>query len=373
MKLFCFLTLLLNFLAASAHASQKKALDKMIAENRVKIGPVMGAPLAYKDKLYVLSSTGILYEARSDFSTLKEIFQTRDSTICRPLLHQGVLYFGEGLHESKKVNLYAYDLEKKALKWKISLKGHIERTPTIVGPLLFVGLGPGGMVAIDWAKEKVRWTLTTHGEQKLHVDSTPIIYKNQVCATTIYQQKGVFCADQKEGKITWMTALNKSPKGELSLSGERFVVFAMEASMGESKWETPADLVALDAKSGKELWKTGLRGYNFFAPYMDQKEAFVALSTGDLLMVNLENGKWEYVDDFPEPFASNTFVWKEQFCAVGLMGKMLCYQKRKNASAKLSSFEMVLEKRYYETVVGEISVPSDSTVFVPSRIGHFTL
>ena len=107
-----------------------------------------------------------------------------------------------------------------------------------------------------------------------------------------------------------------------------------------------------------------LRGFNFFAPFIKGDEAFINLSTGDFILLNLQSSKIHFLGEFPEPFINTAFMKKENYCGIGIMGKSICYEKTK------SGFALSHDKRHMETVIGKISL-FNNTVYAPTRTGYF--
>ncbi|MBY0412882.1 MAG: hypothetical protein K2Q18_01890, partial [Bdellovibrionales bacterium] len=143
-------SLISNVLAA-------KNVNDIILNNRVKIGPTINSPIEYQGKIYFLATTGVLYESNYDLSEIKDIFKTKLPSFSALTLHEGVLYFGEGLHDDKKTNFYAFNLKNKKLAFQFSTQGHIERPPVIQGNIAYVGLGPDGIGALDLKSQKMLW------------------------------------------------------------------------------------------------------------------------------------------------------------------------------------------------------------------------
>ncbi len=338
---------------------------------RVNVGPTVSSPLSYEGALYFLATTGLLLRFEENDKKLEKIFQTEKSSVSGLTIESGIAYFGEGVHEDKKANIYAVDLKTKKLLFKKEVTGHIERNPVVKDGALFVSMGPGGFGSLNLETRKWNWIASKVKESKIHSDSNPIFYKGSVCISSVYEFKGVVCLNQASGVVTHSQKLKYSAKSELGLSGSKLFGFAHEADLVKSKWDTPSVFYIIDLEKKKTLKEVELRGFNFYAPELTTKtkenEAFVSLSTGDIITVNLTSGKITYVYEFPEPFISSTFKYKEQLCALGVMGKLLCFKKTKKG------FALSNEKRYFETPIGKIKESVNGKLYIPSRIGFFNL
>ena len=64
-------------------------------------------------------------------------------------LDKDTIYFGDGLHDTKKTHLYHFSLSTKKLIKKVPLIGHIQRPISFDNKMIFVGHGLGGVSAIN--------------------------------------------------------------------------------------------------------------------------------------------------------------------------------------------------------------------------------
>ena len=333
-------------------------------DTRSLIGPTVHAPIKIRKDLYFLSTTGGLYKSDLKLESVKLMAKTKQVTVS-PLTHfKGSLYFGDGLHEAKKSSLYRYDLKKKKIITTLTVPGHIQREVAAHKDLLYVGSGVNGISAYD-QHLSLKWNVKKANKKALHIDSNPITYKDLVCVASIYTYKAIICLDKLTGKVKKTYEFKESPKSELGISGNLLYGFTSEADMMKSKFDIKSNLFVIDLEKNKIVKNVELRGYNFFrAPVVKENKILVNISTGDILVIDLISGKIEFVGVFPEPFVSTPFILNSQFCAIGIMGKLLCYEKGK------SQYHVTKDKRLFESPVGTIRV-IDGKAFVPSRMGYF--
>ncbi|HAZ14500.1 MAG: hypothetical protein A2X86_00385 [Bdellovibrionales bacterium GWA2_49_15] len=333
-------------------------------EVRSQIGPVMNPPLALGKELYLLATTGVLYQTDPLLTKTKVLFQTKINSICPLTLKDSVLYFGEGLHDDVKTEFYAYDLKEQKLKFRLPQDGHIERAPLITSETIFVGLGPGGITAIDLKTSKTIWTQKKIDEGELHVDSTPIAYKNMICFASVYTFKGVVCLNEKSGEKIFAIPLDKNPKSEIRLSGHLLVGESTEATIVDNNWKTPSNLYVVDLEKKQTTIDVKLRGYNFFAPTLTSaQEVFLGLSTGDMIVVNLNSGAITFVAEMKAPIASTPFIKHGFYCAISIDGKLRCFQRAKD------EFKLAEEQDLQEIITGVVS-SINGNFYLPTRTGH---
>ena len=331
---------------------------------RAKIGSVFSEPILNESKYYFISTSGVLYESDEKMKKVEKLFEGKKQTLGSATVSDSKIFWGEGLHSDNKSLLHIFDLKNKKIIKEVEIQGHIERSPLITDNLIIIPAGPGGLIALDKTNFKIKWQTKTYNNQKLHIDSNLILSSEKICATTVYDLKGVICFEMNSGKVTQFSSLTRNPKSEIALWNDHIVGFATEADMVTPKWDIPSDLYVFDLKNNKIKMTKELRGFNFFAPSIKGDDAFITLSTGDFLLLNLQNSKIHFMGEFPEPFINNAFMQKESYCGIGIMGKFMCYEKTK------SGFALSHDKRHMETVIGKIAI-FQSDVYAPTRTGYF--
>ncbi len=300
--------------------------------------------LAYSSKheLVVFGTRKATVDA-FDVSTgqLQFSFQLSALALTRPLIDQDRLYMGEGLHEDEKADLMALSLPGGQLIWRQTFLGHIESQPGIeVGGARLVGCaGQDGVFSLD-AKTGARLWQHRYG----HCDSTPLILNDQVIALV---GKGGKAAEARselvflsltKGETQSSVALPGEPWGtpRLDLANESILVSTGVGSLGPEKlksdrayihsvsvknkrvnWTREYDsmpllrsvgvesknltvhalksgyLVALNVKTGEEVWKLSL-GSLILAnvSLIEASSRLIALSlAGDFFEIDSETGK----------------------------------------------------------------------------------
>lgn len=334
-----------------------------VQDTRALIGSTFSAPVSFNGKFYFVATTGVLYESDPEFKNVTKLYEGKKQTLGSLTLAEGKLFWGDGLHTDQKSLLHIFDLKSKKLIKDIEVQGHIERAPLFSQITVFLPLGPAGIMAINNQDLKIKWHTKVHGSKKLHVDSNILVVGEKICATSVYELKGVICLDAKTGKVLQMAQLTRDPKSEITLWKDHVVGFATEGDLTKPKWDIPADLFIYDVKNDKMKMSKELRGFNFFAPYISGDEAFITLSTGDFILVNLNDGKIQFLGEFPEPFTNNAFVRGTDFCGIGIMGKYMCYGKTK------SGYALTIDKRLMETVIGFVTY--QDKLIAPTRVGYY--
>ncbi|HET9269866.1 MAG TPA: PQQ-binding-like beta-propeller repeat protein, partial [Vicinamibacterales bacterium] len=208
--------------------------------------------------------------------------------------------------------LSAADVPKLKLKWAFGVPGVSASGSqvTVVGSRVFVGTRNGMVYSLDAKTGCLVWAF----EASAAVRSTPVVV-NQGGADTVYfgdAHAQVYAVDAKSGALKWKTKaedhLDAMITGGVSFANGR--IFVPVASMEESSGALPTyqcctfrgSVLALDAASGKQIWKTytipeepqqttrSSRGVQLFgpsgagvwgAPALDAARNRVYVATGD--------------------------------------------------------------------------------------------
>ena len=333
---------------------------------RTKIGPTFMPPILKNDTLYFLSTTGVLFNSKKDFSELKIVAKASAPSMSALSEYKNYLVFGDGLHTTKRTKLYFFNTETNKIEKELEFNGHIERAPLINEDYAYVGLGEGGVSKVDLKEFKIIKNLNGHKKLKFHIDSTPVKYKSNICAASQYHSKGIVCFNRNMEFVKFIPT-KYSPKSVISLKNNKLFGFATEGSLMSAVWDVKSQFYVIDLDQLKITVSKELRGFTFFRPLELENDEFAfGISTGDLLTINISTGKIGFIGQFTEPFISNPFNYKKSICFIGIMGKLLCYKKASDR------YNISIEKRYYESPIGTIKTIGNK-VFLPSRIGYFTL
>jgi polyvinyl alcohol dehydrogenase (cytochrome) len=204
------------------------------------------------------------------------------------------------------------DVPKLKLKWAFGVPGVSASGSqvTVMGSRVFVGTRNGMVYSLDAKTGCLVWAF----EASAAVRSTPLVV-NQGGADTVYfgdAHAQVYAVDAKSGALKWKTKaedhLDAIITGGVSFANGR--IFVPVASMEEASGALPnyqcctfrGSVLALDAASGKQIWKTytipeepqqttrSSRGVQLFgpsgagvwgAPALDAARNRVYVATGD--------------------------------------------------------------------------------------------
>ena len=154
------------------------------------------------------------------------------------------------------------------LKWAFGFAGASVAIaqPTIVGGLLFVGGGDRKVHALDAKSGCTLWTLDTEAVVRTAISFGPLSGTDQFAVFFGDLRANAYAVNALTGALIWKTKVEEHPGARITgtpalLSGTLYVpVSSLEEASGSSpSYECctfRGSVVALDAATGKQIWKT---------------------------------------------------------------------------------------------------------------------
>ena len=209
--------------------------------------------------------------------------------------------------------LTAADVPKLKVKWAFSLEGGRYAQPSPVGNRVFVGSSSGRFYALEAESGCVAWSFTS----SVGIRTAPTISPNRAAASgyAVYfgdYDRNVYALDANSGRVLWSVSVETMPRQLLTggFAVYKGVVYVPTSSFEETGASVAAyeccrargALVALDALTGKRLWKTyiikeepkpsrknsaGVQLYGpagaalWSTPTIDPKRGLIYVATGD--------------------------------------------------------------------------------------------
>lgn len=215
-----------------------------------------------------------------------------DLYLSSPLVHGGKVYFG-----SSDEHVYALDARSGALAWAYKTGGVVHSSPALAGERIVVGSWDGAVYALDAASGEERWRFQTRTEQKISV-MTGIQASPSVDEDTVYigSRDGFFYAiDAASGRQRWRYD-----------AGGTWVV-ATAAHDHARVYLATSDtglLLALDKRSGRELYRHDTRVWTFASPLRVGDALLGASMKGELHLLDAASGKARWTWRTPEAAAN---------------------------------------------------------------------
>lgn len=329
----------------------------------------IGAPVPDGDRLYV---SGIAAFNVSTFYALqtspkadprlawsKTTPYLKLPTVSSPAVADGKLLFGDGMHQTDGAILHCLRADKGLPLWQLPVPGtlvHLEGSPTVAGGKVWLGGGAAGVLCVDMTRvsldgkemdldaiQKVldaRWKelqaryeadkkkdpdfavppnedqlpkprpakLWQQGEGQWHVDAPVALSEGKLLVASAFLDKEkvgdrALCAlDAATGKILWRTPLALNPWGGPSVLGDTVVVTgsstgydtrALSAARGE--------ITALDLATGKPRWRKDVKGGVLSCAALADGAAVFTATDGRVRAFDLKTGesRWYYEAKVP--------------------------------------------------------------------------
>jgi outer membrane protein assembly factor BamB len=249
-------------------------------------GMCLSTPLINGNRAYVpvahgvLNRFGVLYCLDLDTQKVLWAFDANRKMkqgYSSPVLADGRLYFGEGLHEDINCKLYCIDAETGKQLWTFATQSHTEATPVVASGKVFFGAGDDGLYCVDAGTGKKCWQFTGSDKLHLHIDSTPAVAGNRVfCGSGCDEDFGdgdpaIFSLDADTGKPLWLHRTpawthktgdkTKAPCPVPAWASPSVADGVVYFGVGNGRVNAPSSLfepsggmLAIDAKTGKEVW-----------------------------------------------------------------------------------------------------------------------
>ncbi|MEY2987572.1 MAG: hypothetical protein RJB13_1093 [Pseudomonadota bacterium] len=172
-----------EFVKTSASTASKSGAEIQIGWNHKLPKGAFRAPVFSGGSVFVGTFDGHVYEL--DASTGEQLRRFFVGTPVTPeiMIDDGVLYVGEGVHDTHSARIYAFDLSTGRLKGSYATRGHTEGQPVMAShqgeKTMFVVAGSDGIHAVDPTDMSLKWKVNDG-----HIDASVRVMGGRVFAGT---------------------------------------------------------------------------------------------------------------------------------------------------------------------------------------------
>ncbi len=266
--------------------------------------PFSGSAAVVGGRVFVGCDNQQLHCFHADTGDVLWKFQARHELFAAPVVAEGRVYLGEGLHEHEDARLYCLDASTGKKQWEFATAGHIEFSPTYFRGRLYVPAGPDGVYCLDAATGQAIW----HA-RGLHVDLSPAVTAEGVFFGTSYGEAAFYCLKLDDGSIRWKRPAPQGVCGSPSTDGQR-IYFGMGNGTFDMSHAQPEGMVAcLSAADGQVLWKAAhVKDTVLTSIALWQGRTFFASRDGVVHCLEADTGRVIWTHPAPDAVVSSPAV-----------------------------------------------------------------
>ena len=197
-------------------------------------GGFYAAPAIVGETLYVAGQDGVVYALNAADGQVRWRFETGSANYSGVAIGEGLGYVA-----ASGGTLYAIDLQTGEARWQAEVGGTVYATPVVAGGLVLIGQGDGKWVkAYDAASGEQRWQFPL-GKRM----GSALSASDELAFLPSYDMH-LYAVELSTMRLRWQYVASQPIDSAPLLDGDTLYV------------KLPSDeLIALDAATGKELWK----------------------------------------------------------------------------------------------------------------------
>jgi outer membrane protein assembly factor BamB len=281
-------------------------------------------------------------------------------TVCAPAIAEGLIIFGDGMHQTDDAILYCLQAGSGMPVWQFPVPGklvHLEAGPTIDKGRVYACGGDAAVICVDikhvtfegkeqdiaavlpaqqkrWADMLAKYEeekkkdplmamppsddalpkaqpkmLWQQGKGQWHIDAPPVVAGDFVLAASAYLddekigKRCLVCLKAADGAIAWETPLNLNPWAGPTIAGPLVIVGCSSIRFDRKLIDqAKGEIVAVELATGKVRWKQDVAG-GVLSSIAAKGDLIVATSTnGQVVARRADNGQTVWTHQAKNPF-----------------------------------------------------------------------
>ncbi len=222
----------------------------------------------------------------------------KESILNNPIVYKDSLYFFD-----KKYNLNSLNLKEGKLNYKIKMPLDKQKFKAMIFDDTLYCIAQGyKIISLDLRTKKFNYIINYFE----HGYSAPIIYKNFLLFSYSYR---IVCLDRFNLNSRWCYYSER----------DKFSISSAAIHNGTAYCKGKKHIMALNLETGKELWRTKIKGSINTKPVINGDSIFIGVGHKYIICLNIKTGKvkWKYSLEVKK----NTFIKK----SLGLYKNILVF------------------------------------------------
>ncbi|MDP6543894.1 MAG: YdjY domain-containing protein [Phycisphaerae bacterium] len=317
-------------------------------------------------------NTGVFHAISADQKPAERVTWSRIApyikrpTVCAPAVTNGLVIFGDGMHQTDNAMLYGVKSDTGLPVWSFSVPGklvHIEGSPTVDRGKVYFGTGAAGVICLDttrvmlagkeqdlsnvipqitkqWSDlnaayerdkkknpqlaippsadalpkpvPKLQWQ---QGKGQWHVDAPIAVAGEYVFAASAYLdaekvgKRSLLCLRTAKGSVVWEAKLDMNPWGGPTIAGHVALVGCSSIRFDRKLIpKARGEVVALNVADGRVLWREDADGGVLSSVAAKNGLAVYTCTDGKIYARKYLTGKLVWTYDAKTPFFAGPAV-----------------------------------------------------------------
>ena len=296
--------------------------DKAAQASDFSSSPAVAGGRAYigSAQASVFSSSGAIH--CFDASTGQLIWRTpvEQQVFSSPVVANGRVCCGEGLHQDSGSRLYCLDARTGRKLWSFPTKSHAESTPVVVSGKVVFTAGDDGAYCLNAVTGKRLWQ-----RGGMHADISPLVVGRRVVIGTGYGAYQALCLDLDSGKVLWRTKQDLPVWGAPGVSGSRVYLGLGNGDFTKSDPHPKGRLVCLSLADGSEVWHRDVPDAVLTAAAVRDGRVVFGSRDGKVYALSADRGRLLWSAEAGKPVLGSPVLTARYVYAAGGDGSVRCF------------------------------------------------
>ncbi|MDB5392234.1 MAG: hypothetical protein JWM11_7880 [Planctomycetaceae bacterium] len=214
------------------------------------------------------------------------------ATLSSPVIDQGFLFCGEGLHQTTDSRLVCWQLDgpkKPKLNWQFATQSHIECTPAVIDGRVYFGAGDDGIYCLELQNEtasgfRVVWHVS--GAQYADAETALAVHQGRVYVGLGFGGEALCVLDAVTGREIQRIKLPFPSFSPPAIHEGRLYLGMGRTDYTNYRNGSPGEVWCLDLKTLETVWKISTPSAVLAAIAVHQKQVHFSTVNGQLFVAD---------------------------------------------------------------------------------------